>query len=97
MGRISLGRLNWRKILWWLKIEVEASVTALEKNIQGMIPERIKTGKLCISTLNTIVKTNAIADMIKSGLAKARYNPKAEAAYLAFRFDTDIFHNVCRY
>ena len=93
-GRISRGKLNWRKILCWPKIENVASDKALEKNIQGKIPARAKRGKFFISILKTAVKTKVIADIIKSGLMIAQEIPRIEPAYFALSCFAAISHKV---
>jgi hypothetical protein len=72
------------------------SVNAFEKNIQGMIPEKINKGKLRISTLKTQVKTNVMTDMIKKGLIKEEYIPEKDDAYRALSCEIAISQSVCR-
>jgi len=95
-GIISRGKLNWCKIFCWFKIENIASDRALEKNIQGKIPERTKSEKFFISVLKITVKTKVIADIIKSGFIIAQEIPKIEPEYFALSCFRAISHKVWR-
>lgn len=93
-GRISRGILNWRRILCLFKIDSVASDKADEKNIQGKSPESTNKEKFFISVLKITEKTKVIANIIKSGLIKAKNIPRPETAYLDFSCFNDISQRV---
>ncbi len=95
-GKISLGKLNCCRIFCWLFMEKVASDRALEKNIQGKMPESIKRAKFFISILKILVNTNTITNIIKTGFINAQKIPKIEPLYFALSWEIDISHKVCR-
>ena len=70
--------------------EFVTSDRALEKNIQGIIPERTKSVKFGISTLNTLVKIKLILTAKIKGVIIAHQIPSLEPEYFIFNCFTVI-------
>ena len=93
-GKNSRGKLNCLLKDACLKSEEDASDKELEKKNQGIIADKAKRGKLSIVILMTLVNTNVITPMMRSGVITAHHIPNVEPTYFDFNSLKVIFHKI---